>query len=114
MCLRVNYKNKYEKIIFFASLKSLKKGVGSGVGSGTGSISQRCGFAGQGPHQNVTDPQHCNKNIFITGREQRFGNNSKRYLPTVTHKRKSYFQNKKGKLMPVKKSYLQNETKHRY
>jgi hypothetical protein len=40
MCLWARYKKKYEiKIIFFASLKSLNKGVGSRVGSG--SISQR-------------------------------------------------------------------------
>jgi hypothetical protein len=37
MCLRVINKKKYEKNYFFASLKSLKKGVGSG------SINQRCG-----------------------------------------------------------------------
>jgi hypothetical protein len=38
---------------FFASLKSLKKGVGS--------ISQRygSGHPDPDPHQNVTDPQHC-------------------------------------------------------
>jgi hypothetical protein len=35
MYLRVSYKKKYEKITFFASFKSLKKGVGS--------ISQRYG-----------------------------------------------------------------------
>jgi hypothetical protein len=40
MCLWVSYKNKiFLKNIFFTSLKSLKKGVGSGVGSGF--ISQR-------------------------------------------------------------------------
>ena len=45
---------------FFASLKSLKKGVGSGIGSGVGSgvgfgsSSHRYGSAD--PHQNVTDP----------------------------------------------------------
>jgi hypothetical protein len=33
MCLWVSYRKKYEKNIFFASLKSLKKGVRSGVGS---------------------------------------------------------------------------------
>jgi hypothetical protein len=38
MCLRESYKKKKEKK-FFASLKSLKNGVGSGVGSG--SVSQR-------------------------------------------------------------------------
>ncbi len=41
-----------KKIIFFASLKSLKKGVGSGVEYGSGSQNPN-------PHQNVTDPQHC-------------------------------------------------------
>ncbi len=45
-----------KKIFFFAQLK---KGVGSGVRSG--SISQRYGSRDQdpNPHQNVTDPQHC-------------------------------------------------------
>ncbi len=38
-----------EKKTFLASLKSLKKGVGSGVGSGSGA---RSGYA-----QDVTDPQ---------------------------------------------------------
>jgi hypothetical protein len=47
-----------EKIFFLASLKSLKKEVGSEVGSGSGSISQRYGSADTDPHQNVTDPQH--------------------------------------------------------
>jgi hypothetical protein len=53
-----------EKIIFFASLKSLKKGVGCEVGfrSGSGSISHRYGSADPDPHQNVTDPQHCRTN----------------------------------------------------
>jgi hypothetical protein len=46
---------------FFASLKILKKGVGSGVGAGSGCISQRYGSADPFPHQNVTDPQHCRK-----------------------------------------------------
>ncbi len=45
MCLRIpKLKEKYEeKKIFFASLKSLKKEVGSGVGTGSGSAIQRCG-----------------------------------------------------------------------
>ncbi len=47
MCLWASYEKKYEKNIFFASLKSVKKGVGSGVGSGSGtksgSRSQRYG-----------------------------------------------------------------------
>ncbi len=41
------------KLFFFASLKSMKKGVGS--------ISQRYGSVDPDPdpHQNVTDPQRC-------------------------------------------------------
>ncbi len=36
MCLWARYKKKYEeKKYFFASLKSIKKGVGSGVGAGS-------------------------------------------------------------------------------
>jgi len=46
-----------KKILFLASLKSVKKGVGSGVRSG--SISQRYGSGDPDPHQIVTDPQHC-------------------------------------------------------
>jgi hypothetical protein len=42
---------------YFASLKALKKGVGSGIGSG--SSSQMYGSADPDPHQNVMDPQHC-------------------------------------------------------
>ncbi len=57
MCLRVSYKKKNMKI-FFPSLKSLKKGVGSGVGSGSGSDSQRYGSPEPDLNQNVTDPQH--------------------------------------------------------
>ncbi len=38
-----------------ASVKSLKKGVGSGVRSRSGSINQRYGFVDPDPHQNVTD-----------------------------------------------------------
>ncbi len=44
MCRRESYKKKfqkYEKIIFFASLKSLKKVVGSRIGSGAGFGSMR-------------------------------------------------------------------------
>jgi hypothetical protein len=56
MCMRVSYKNKiFLKNKFFASLKSLKKGVGSG----SGSISQRYGSVDPDPHQKVTDRQHC-------------------------------------------------------
>jgi hypothetical protein len=56
MCLRVSYKKK------LASFKvtELKKSVGSGVGSGSESISQRYGSEDPDPHQNFTDPQHCN------------------------------------------------------
>ncbi len=62
MCLRVSCKKIYEKNNFFASLISMKKGVGSGVGSG--SISQRYRSADLNLHQNVTEPQHCyNVNI---------------------------------------------------
>ncbi len=47
-----------KKNIFVASLKSLKKGVGSGF------VSQRYGFGDPGPepdpHQNVTDPTGYN------------------------------------------------------
>ncbi len=61
MCLWVlSYKKKlWKKNHFFASFKSLEKGVGSGAGSG--SISQRYGSRDPDPdpHQNVTDPQHC-------------------------------------------------------
>jgi hypothetical protein len=59
------------KKIFFASLKSLKKWVGSGVGSGSevrsgaGSISQRYGSENPDPHQNVTDPQHCPQKTLV-------------------------------------------------
>ncbi len=52
MCLWASYKKKIYKKFFFASLKSLKKGVGSG------SISQRYGSGDPDPHQTVTDPQH--------------------------------------------------------
>ncbi len=53
-----------KKIFVFASLKSIKKGVGSRVGSGSGSISQRYGSGNPDPRQNVTDPQHCSAGIF--------------------------------------------------
>jgi hypothetical protein len=55
-----------KKIFFYASLKSMKEGVGSGVGSG--SVCQRYGSGDPepdpDPHQIVTDPQHCCKDIF--------------------------------------------------
>jgi hypothetical protein len=53
---KLKEKNILKKMFFFASLKSIKKGVGSGVG--TGSISQRYGSGDPDAHQNVTDPQH--------------------------------------------------------
>jgi hypothetical protein len=62
MCLKTSYKRKiWNKIFFFfASLKSMKKGVGSGVGSvaGSESIIQRYGSGDPDPHQIVMDPQH--------------------------------------------------------
>ncbi len=51
---RVSYKEKYEKNKFFASLKSLKKGVGSRSGSGNQDSYL---------HQNVTGPQHWQSTI---------------------------------------------------
>ncbi len=50
-------KKIWKRNIFFASLKSMKKGVESGFGS----ISQRYGSGDPDldPHQNDTDPQHC-------------------------------------------------------
>ncbi len=70
MCLRVSYKKKYEKQIVFASLMSLKKGVGSGVGSGSeaGYIRKRYGSTDPDPHQNVMEPQHCFTIIIIANR----------------------------------------------
>jgi hypothetical protein len=62
MCLWASYEKKpWKKIIYFATLKSMKKRVGSGSGPGYGSISQRYGSGDPDldPHQNVTDPQHC-------------------------------------------------------
>jgi hypothetical protein len=51
-------KNMKKKNYFLASLKLMKKEVGSGFGSG--SISQRyeSGEPDPDPHQNVTGPQH--------------------------------------------------------
>jgi hypothetical protein len=49
MCRRISY-NKKQKIIFFASIKSLKKGVRS--------FGQKYGSPDPNLHQNVTDPQH--------------------------------------------------------
>ncbi len=53
------------KIFFFASLKSLKTGVGSGVGAGSWCVSQRYKSTDPNPHQNATDPQHCSKCLKI-------------------------------------------------
>ncbi len=58
MCLWASNKKKIFLKIFFASLKSMKKGVGSIVGSG--SISQMYESGDPYPHQNVMDPQECN------------------------------------------------------
>jgi hypothetical protein len=54
MCLWLSYKKIWKFI--FASLKSLKKEVGSGVEYG--SISRRYGSEDPDPHQKVMDPQH--------------------------------------------------------
>jgi hypothetical protein len=53
MCLCIIIR---KNVNFFASLSSLKKGVGSRVGSGagSGSIGQRNGSEDPDPHQNVT------------------------------------------------------------
>jgi hypothetical protein len=56
MCLWVSYKKKYEINFFFAFFKSLKKGVGSRSGS-------NIRVADPDPHQNVTDPQQCKKDM---------------------------------------------------
>jgi hypothetical protein len=48
-----------KKYLFLASLKSMKKGVGSGVGSG--SIGQR----DPDPHKNVTDPEHWSPQTYL-------------------------------------------------
>jgi hypothetical protein len=53
MCLWVSHKKK----VFFTSLKSLKKEVGSGVVSGC--ISHRYGSGDPDPHKYVMVPQHC-------------------------------------------------------
>jgi hypothetical protein len=50
MYLRVRYKRNMKKKIFVASLKSLKKGIGS--------ISQKYRSRDPDPHQNFMDPQH--------------------------------------------------------
>ncbi len=81
MFLWLSYKKKiWEKNIFFPSLKSLKKEVGSGVGSevGSGSISQRYRSADpdSDPHQKVMDPQHWKKSL----------NNFSRNLCRTRHK----------------------------
>jgi hypothetical protein len=65
MCLWASDKKKiWKKMFCFASLISMKKGVGSGVvsgaGDGSGSISQRyrSGDPDLDPHQTVTEPQY--------------------------------------------------------
>ncbi len=62
MCLWLSYKQKkcVENNFVFASLKSLKKEVGSRIGPGSGFISQRYGSTDTDPdpHQKVTDLQH--------------------------------------------------------
>jgi hypothetical protein len=58
MCLQVSYKKKIWEKFFLASLKSLKKGVGSGLDPDPDSLVKRYGSADPVPHQNVTDPQH--------------------------------------------------------
>jgi hypothetical protein len=58
MWLRVCYKKKiWAKNKFFASLKSLKRGVGSGVDPESDPDPFVRG-ADPDPHRNVTDPQH--------------------------------------------------------
>ncbi len=67
MCLWLSYKKKIygEKNFVFASLKSLKKEVGSRVGSG--SIGQKYGSADPDPHQKVKDPYNTAfNNHFLT------------------------------------------------
>jgi hypothetical protein len=56
MFLWESYKEKYEKIYFLASLKSMKKGVGSGVGSGSISRSSEVRIQGPDPdpHQHMS------------------------------------------------------------
>ncbi len=66
MCPRVSYMKKDD---IFASLNSLKKGVGSGVGSGSGSIRQSCGLD---PLENVMDPQHCSVLVNATAYRYRY------------------------------------------
>jgi hypothetical protein len=59
MCTCGQVMEKNCENFFFASLKSMKKGVGSG----SESIGQRYGSGDPepDPHQNVTDPQHCSE-----------------------------------------------------
>ncbi len=86
--------NKCEKTIFLASLKSLKKGVGSGAGSGggagsrSGSISQRWGSEDPDPHQYVTDPQHCISGFELLDMDPHFecGSRSGSRRAKMTHK----------------------------
>jgi hypothetical protein len=87
MCLWVSFKkkNKNMKIIFFASLKLLKKGIGSGDGSRSGSISQKYGSGDPDPdrHQNVTDPQQTNAGLSLQKKNpRRFREGT---TPTIRH-----------------------------
>jgi hypothetical protein len=57
MCLRSSYKKIYEekKYFFFASLQSMKKGVGPELDPDPDPLVRG---TDPDPHQNVTDPQH--------------------------------------------------------
>jgi hypothetical protein len=58
-------KNFFKKVSYLlASWRSMIKREGSGAASGSESISQRHGSADPDPHQNVMDPQHCQK-VFV-------------------------------------------------
>ncbi len=50
-----------KKKYFFASLKSMKKEVGSRVGSGSTTQRYGSGDPDPDPHQNVTDPNTAKK-----------------------------------------------------
>jgi hypothetical protein len=75
MFLRVSYKKKYEKRNFFASLKSLKKGVRFGVGSGF--VSQRYGCGSAPKHQG--SPTLANKKCFAV--QAACKESQKQYMP---------------------------------
>ncbi len=59
MCLWASYKKSMKRNNLFATLTSLKKGVGFGVGSGSFSKTYGSGDPDPDPHENVTDAQHC-------------------------------------------------------